>query len=60
MLNSSSEGTITQGNIAGIAVLLTLPVPEAMFSCVRPHYLQPDSVLSPYFASFSFPGPHVL
>lgn len=59
MLYSSSEGAITQGNIADIAVVFTLPVPEldeAMFSVSGPatYNLTDFSVLSPNFTSFSF------
>ena len=59
MLYSSSEGAITQGNIADIAVVFTLPVPEldeAMFSVSGPttYNLTDFSVLSPDFTSFSF------
>ncbi len=59
MLYSSSEGAITQGNVADIAVVFTLPVPEldeAMFSVSGPatYNLTDFSVLSPDFTSFSF------
>ena len=59
MLYSSSEGAITQGNMADIAVVFTLPVPEldeAMFSVSGPttYNLTDFSALSPDFTSFSF------
>eukprot|EP00891_Asterochloris_glomerata_P007135 jgi/Astpho2/7135/Aster-08314 len=59
VLYSSSEGAITQGNVADIAVVFTLPVPEldeAMFSVSGPatYNLTDFSVLSPDFTSFSF------
>ena len=59
VLYSSSEGAITQGNVADIAVVFTLPVSEldeAMFSVSGPttYNLTDFSVLSPDFTSFSF------